>query len=77
MGNEFLIRFSSHILPAGFIRIRHYGFLASRNKSKELNLAKKDLNQPKWQKLNIPGYRLKKSSITIRENATAVAMKRS
>jgi len=59
MGNEFLIRFSSHILPAGFIRIRHYGFLASRNKSKELNLAKKDLNQPKWQKVKYSWIQIK------------------
>ena len=49
-GVEFLRRFASHILPAGFVRIRHYGFLASRNKPTELNKAKKDLHQPKWQK---------------------------
>lgn len=51
-GVEFLRRFSSHILPAGFVRIRHYGFLACRNKSTELNLAKAALNQPKWEKVN-------------------------
>jgi hypothetical protein len=27
---EFLRRFLLHILPAGFVRIRHYGFLANR-----------------------------------------------
>ncbi len=27
---EFLRRFLLHILPAGFMRIRHYGFLANR-----------------------------------------------
>jgi hypothetical protein len=48
-GVEFLRRFSQHILPHGFVRIRHYGFLASKNKSKELNEAKTDLNQPKWE----------------------------
>lgn len=30
---EFLRRFCLHILPAGFRRIRHFGFLASRNKA--------------------------------------------
>jgi len=50
-GVEFLRRFVQHILPHGFVRIRpggvpHYGFLASKNKSKELNEAKTDLNQP-------------------------------
>ena len=50
-GVEFLRRFASHILPAGFVRIRHYGFLASRNKPVDLNIAKKDLKQPKWVKI--------------------------
>jgi hypothetical protein len=27
---EFLRRFLLHVLPAGFMRIRHYGFLANR-----------------------------------------------
>ncbi len=50
-GVEFLRRFASHILPPGFVRIRHYGFLASRNKPVDLNIAKKDLNQPRWKKI--------------------------
>ena len=50
---EFLRRFCLHILPRGFVRMRHYGILASRNKAKELNMAKKDLGQPPWEKLNI------------------------
>lgn len=51
--NEFLRRFCLHILPKGFIRMRHYGILASKNKAKELNLAKKDLGQAPWKKLDI------------------------
>jgi hypothetical protein len=31
---EFLRRFCLHILPPGFRKIRHYGFLSSRGKSK-------------------------------------------
>ena len=27
---EFLRRFLLHVLPSGFVRIRHYGFLANR-----------------------------------------------
>ena len=30
--NEFIRRFSLHILPAGFTRIRHYGILSARLK---------------------------------------------
>ena len=33
-GEEFMHRFSQHILPAGFVRIRHYGFLAACNRRK-------------------------------------------
>jgi hypothetical protein len=40
-GQEFLRRFIMHIMPYGFTRIRHYGFLSSRNKSKSLNAIRK------------------------------------
>lgn len=33
-GQEFLHRFSQHVLPPRFVRIRHYGFLAARNRKK-------------------------------------------
>jgi len=33
---EFIRRFSQHILPRGFVRIRHYGFLSSCWKSAKL-----------------------------------------
>jgi hypothetical protein len=51
--SEFLRRFCMHILPKGFVRMRHYGILASKNKGKELNIAKKDLGQAPWEKLKI------------------------
>ena len=51
-GIEFLRRFSHHVLPFGFVRTRHYGFLASKNKPIELNKAKESLQQPKWEKQN-------------------------
>jgi hypothetical protein len=53
-GAEFLRRFACHIFPPGFMRIRHYGFLASRNKKTELNLAKKALKQPQWSPRKTP-----------------------
>lgn len=37
---EFIRRFLMHILPHGFMKIRHYGFLASRSKAKKLKLCK-------------------------------------
>jgi hypothetical protein len=40
---EFLQRFSLHVLPSGFMKIRHYGILSSRNKSGALSLARQSL----------------------------------
>ena len=33
---EFIRRFLMHVIPKGFVRIRHYGFLANRNRSTKL-----------------------------------------
>jgi predicted RNA-binding Zn-ribbon protein involved in translation (DUF1610 family) len=38
--NEFIRRFLMHILPSGFTKIRHYGFLSSRGKQKKLKTCK-------------------------------------
>jgi len=43
---QFLKLFAEHILPKGFVRIRHVGFLASRNKSRDLAIIRKCLNSP-------------------------------
>jgi len=39
-GKIFLKLFAEHILPKGFVRIRHVGFLSSRSKKKNLALIK-------------------------------------
>jgi len=44
--DEFIRRFMMHILPLGFRKIRHYGILASRDKSTRLVLCKKLTNTP-------------------------------
>ena len=49
-GHEFLRRFCLHILPSGFVRIRHYGMLSSRNKSTLLNRARDCFEQEHWVK---------------------------
>jgi len=38
---EFIRRFLLHSLPKGFVRIRHYGFLANRNRSANLNTVRR------------------------------------
>ena len=42
-GEEFLRLFCMHILPHGFTRIRHYGFLSSASKTKSLAIIRADL----------------------------------
>jgi hypothetical protein len=43
---EFIRRFSLHILPARFVRIRHYGILSSKAKALALPQARADLKAP-------------------------------
>jgi hypothetical protein len=35
---EFIRRFLLHVLPCGFVKIRHFGFLANRNRREALAL---------------------------------------
>ena len=39
-GEEFIRRFLMHVPPKRFVRIRHYGLLSSRNKSKKIPLCR-------------------------------------
>jgi Putative transposase len=39
-GTEFLRRFFLHVLPKGFVRIRHFGFLTNRFRASHLALAR-------------------------------------
>lgn len=43
---EFIRRFLLHVLPTGFVRIRHYGLLASRNVSTRLERCRQLLGMP-------------------------------
>lgn len=41
--SEFIRRFLMHILPEGFVKIRHYGILSNRNRNKKLKACKEFL----------------------------------
>jgi len=43
---EFIRRFLLHALPSGFVRIRHYGFLANRGRAAKLGLCRTLLAGP-------------------------------
>lgn len=57
--SEFLRRFCLHILPKGFRKIRHYGFLATRNKQKLrlqqfcLGVLKQAKGKPNWKEISL------------------------
>jgi hypothetical protein len=46
---EFIRRFLLHILPSGLVKIRHFGFLANRNRSEALRLCRQLLRSSKDQ----------------------------
>jgi len=41
---EFIRRFLLHVLPDGFMKIRHYGILSNRNRKNKLSVCKDLLN---------------------------------
>lgn len=44
--DEFLRRYLLHVLPERFVRIRYFGFLANRVRSRNLELVREQLGQP-------------------------------
>ena len=45
--SEFIRRFLLHVLPSGFVKIRHYGFLSNRFRREKLALARRSLGVEK------------------------------
>ena len=40
---EFLRRFVQHVLPRGFVKVRHYGLLANRHRQERLEVCRRQL----------------------------------
>jgi len=70
--SEFIRRFSLHVLPRGFRRMRHYGMLASRNKSIDLNVAKEYFGLERWKKEKISWEAIAEEKLNIHPNQCAV-----
>lgn len=51
--DEFIRRFLLHILPCGFMKIRHYGLLGNRNRTDKLKKCKLLTNTPILDKYKI------------------------
>jgi len=54
---EFMRRFLSHVLPSGFVRIRHFGLLGSRLKKVNINKIRELLNQLPIEKIVKEGFK--------------------
>ena len=66
--SEFIRRFSMHVLPSGFTRIRHYGILASKNKATDLNKAKAYFGLERWEKQTIKWEDIAREKLNIIPN---------
>ena len=66
--SEFIRRFSMHILPHGFVRMRHYGILASKNKATDLNKAKAYFGLERWEKQKIKWQDIAREKLNIIPN---------
>jgi hypothetical protein len=55
---EFIRRFLIHVLPNGFMKIRHYGLLGNRNKNTKLKICKQLTNTPILLKEKTPTIKL-------------------
>lgn len=40
-GEEFLRRFVQHVLPRGFVKVRHYGLLSNRHREEKLKTCRR------------------------------------
>lgn len=65
---EFIRRFSLHVLPTKFTRIRHYGIFASKNITTDLNLAKAYFGLDAWEKHKITWSEIAIQKCTITPN---------
>jgi len=46
-GEEFIRRYLLHVLPKGFMRIRHFGFLANQCRTEKLSCIRRRINESK------------------------------
>lgn len=54
---DFIYRYLNHVLPKGFVKIRHYGFLSTRAKGISLPLIREQLAMPAQQEK--PNYKVR------------------
>ena len=68
--NEFIRRFLLHVLPAGFMRIRHYGVLGNRCRTPQMAACRRLFAQP------VPPVLLRESAATVMRRLTGIDIAR-
>ena len=72
---EFIRRFLLHILPPGFMKIRHYGLLGNRNKKTKLAICKTLKKTANLEKLEISTLEILKKTLGVDFNLCPVCKK--
>ena len=72
---EFIRRFLLHILPPGFMKIRHYGLLGNRNKKTKLAICKKLTNTTNSENLELSTLEILKKTLGVDFNICPVCHK--
>ena len=62
---EFIRRFTMHILPPRFMKIRHYGLLGNRNKKTKLAICKKLTNTANFEKQELTTLEILKKTLGV------------
>jgi hypothetical protein len=62
---EFLRRFFLHVLPKGFARIRHFGFLANRLRASRLALGRQLLGSSPSMQVQVPPQQVQSESSSL------------
>ena len=69
-GKEFIRRFLMHILPKRFVKIRHYGLLANRNRKTKLAICRRLTKSPSYQPIFEGKSTLEVVSILLKKDVT-------
>jgi hypothetical protein len=70
---EFIRRFLLHVLPKGFVRIRHYGFLANRHRKQNLLIIRRLLDATRGRQAQAPSDSADSNAVSTDEAGTSLA----
>ncbi len=69
-GEEFVRRYLMHVLPPGFMRIRHYGYMANCHRREKLRQIRQCLNAPQEDACSVVASTATARAVESRDPAT-------